>query len=371
MTISEMIKNSCRKDNTVYEGIVYWDHIKNENTGETLSEVVEKINHIYIEFIQNSRKLTRLQITGEWRRKGLFVTFIDKCKNEIVTAYYTSNDTTDKAWSEDSNWVTLITEKDMKEYVKSFHDWYLVDSSLKATGDQNSSHWWFRNIDGFNSYKKAGKLNADAIIFVQDKGWIYAQGCWYGDKNAGIEDSTIIEQVEANSKDIKELQESISDFDDKIESQQKYTDEKVKDVVKQAYDTMDEQVVSGLKAKADRNSKSQSITTGTLNAEKSITSKKYYFTNETNQQSDGVTKGYAYYDNAEGSFIFGDQSNNVHVKLPVNEIIEEQTVAYKSDIDTSINKLSNTMTTTINNILPTVDESKENIIFKKLTEENE
>lgn len=91
--------------------------------GTPLTKILNGYNHIFVQFKNNTRKDTRLQIPHGFRRKGLWITYIT-CKNEVVTEWYKGDATNDSAWGDGANWVPYINEEFIKRAVYKALSWY-------------------------------------------------------------------------------------------------------------------------------------------------------------------------------------------------------------------------------------------------------
>lgn len=100
-----------------------FDAITDLNTGRTLDEVLEDYNHLYLQFKDNSKAATRLQVPVKYRRKGLWITYTS-CQNNVVTEYYNSDDYSDKAWKDNCNWVSYLDKNKIDAVVKEYLTWY-------------------------------------------------------------------------------------------------------------------------------------------------------------------------------------------------------------------------------------------------------
>lgn len=82
-------------------------------------------NHIFIPFIENSKRISRLQIPSSDRRKGLWVTYIS-CKNIPTTEYYIGDNFDDDHWGCNNNWASPFNEEFIEAAVKDLLKWYKV-----------------------------------------------------------------------------------------------------------------------------------------------------------------------------------------------------------------------------------------------------
>lgn len=97
--------------------------IKDLSTGKTLDTIIEEFNHIYLPFKDNSKTLTRLQVPNKFRRKGLWITYVS-CKGNTITEWYNSDDFSNKAWGDNSNWVPYLNKQVIKEALNEVLSWY-------------------------------------------------------------------------------------------------------------------------------------------------------------------------------------------------------------------------------------------------------
>lgn len=97
--------------------------IKDLSTGKTLDTIIEEFNHIYLPFKDNSKTLTRLQVPNKFRRKGLWITYVS-CKGNTITEWYNSDDFSNKAWGDNSNWVPYLDKQIIKEALNEVLSWY-------------------------------------------------------------------------------------------------------------------------------------------------------------------------------------------------------------------------------------------------------
>lgn len=97
--------------------------IKNLETGETLDQILENCNHLYLTFKDKSKTNTRLQVPSHMRRKGLWITYLS-CKNNLITEYYNSTDFSNKAWGDSKNWVPYLNDTVIEESIEKKIGWY-------------------------------------------------------------------------------------------------------------------------------------------------------------------------------------------------------------------------------------------------------
>lgn len=120
----QIIKKDCKTGeyNDIFP-ITTLSAIKDLSTGETLDNILEKYNHLYLPFLNNSKTNTRLQVPNKLRRKGLWITY-ETCNSRVVTEWYNSNDFSNKAWGNSENWVPYIDKELMRGTLKTLLSWY-------------------------------------------------------------------------------------------------------------------------------------------------------------------------------------------------------------------------------------------------------
>lgn len=122
--MEQLIKKNC--DLGSYDKIypiTSLESIKDLSTGKTLEEILAQYNHIYLPLKDNSRANTRLQIPSHLRRKGLWITY-RYCNGDIITEWYNSDDFSNKAWGDCSNWIPYLDRKVVSDLLKDILGWY-------------------------------------------------------------------------------------------------------------------------------------------------------------------------------------------------------------------------------------------------------
>lgn len=99
------------------------DNVIDLDTNESINDILEKYNHIWLPFKGNSKALTRQQVPPKLRRRGLWITYIS-CKNKTTTEWYDKDDFSDRAWGDSANWVQPIDIDTLKGEVKNVLTWY-------------------------------------------------------------------------------------------------------------------------------------------------------------------------------------------------------------------------------------------------------
>ena len=87
----------------------YINNILDKNSGETLTILLTRCNHIFIPFT-GDKNVTRAAVPHILRRKGLYITYVT-IDSEIVTEYFKGNktQTSDEYWTKDEYWGTNLT----------------------------------------------------------------------------------------------------------------------------------------------------------------------------------------------------------------------------------------------------------------------
>lgn len=87
----------------------YVSNILDKATGETLTILLSRYNHIFIPFT-GEKEITRAAVPPIMRRKGLYITYITP-NSEIITEYFKGNKTevNNEDWVKDKNWGTNLT----------------------------------------------------------------------------------------------------------------------------------------------------------------------------------------------------------------------------------------------------------------------
>ena len=87
----------------------YVSNILDKATGETLTILLSRYNHIFIPFT-GEKEITRAAVPPIMRRKGLYITYITP-NSEIITEYFKGNkiEVNNEDWVKDKNWGTNLT----------------------------------------------------------------------------------------------------------------------------------------------------------------------------------------------------------------------------------------------------------------------
>lgn len=122
--MEQLIKKNCREG--TYENmypLTVIQAIKDQDNDRPLTAYLEDINHIYLPFIEHSRTLTRQQVPDNMRRRGLWITYISYQDN-VITEWYESDDLSDEAWGNSSNWRQYLDTKVVRKEVEKIMSWY-------------------------------------------------------------------------------------------------------------------------------------------------------------------------------------------------------------------------------------------------------
>lgn len=93
-----------------------------DSAGKPLSKILSEVNHIYVPYVNNSRRDTRLQVPVAMRRRGLWITY--ETKQGLVTEIYASSLTDIASWTDPKNWVSYLNERVIEEKIKEVLSWY-------------------------------------------------------------------------------------------------------------------------------------------------------------------------------------------------------------------------------------------------------
>lgn len=99
------------------------DNVIDPATGKVLSAMLNEVNHLYVPFVNNTKKDTRLQVPFSMRRKGLWLTYVT-CKGNSVTEWYNSDATDNKSWGDGGNWMPYLSKDVVSELVHNVLSWY-------------------------------------------------------------------------------------------------------------------------------------------------------------------------------------------------------------------------------------------------------
>lgn len=120
----QLLKKDCQTGqySKIYP-VTSLQQIKDLSTGKTLDEILAQYNHIYLDFIGNSKALTRQQVPMNQRRRGLYITYVS-CAGNTITEWYNSDDFSNKAWGDNANWVRALDQDKVQEMIDEVKLWY-------------------------------------------------------------------------------------------------------------------------------------------------------------------------------------------------------------------------------------------------------
>lgn len=101
--IQQLIKKDGQEGK--YESIfpiTYTSSVKDRETSETLEEILTRYNFIYLPW-QGSNSSTRLLLPSKFRKKNLWVGFVNEAGDNI-TQFYNNHHIDDESWTSDENW---------------------------------------------------------------------------------------------------------------------------------------------------------------------------------------------------------------------------------------------------------------------------
>ena len=81
----------------------YTEAIIDRETGEFLNVTLEKVNFLFLPFV-NSDAATRLLVPDKMRRRGLWISYIEY-DGTLKSEYYNSDSLVDVDWQDSSNWL--------------------------------------------------------------------------------------------------------------------------------------------------------------------------------------------------------------------------------------------------------------------------
>ena len=107
--IQQLIKKNSQQGR--YEDIfpkTFLDAVRDKGTGKSLTEIMAGFNSYFVSCV-GSTKDTRLQVPSFLRKAGLWLTYVRRYDNTVITEWYVSDDISDDAWGQDSNWQSVST----------------------------------------------------------------------------------------------------------------------------------------------------------------------------------------------------------------------------------------------------------------------
>lgn len=121
--IEQLLKKNCKTgEYSEISPAVSLDSVF-DSDGTVLRDILNKTNHLFLPFKNNSKRDTRLQIPSEIRRRGLWISYIS-CAGNLITEIYDGSGIDDKSWSDGNNWKSYFDEKLVSSIVYKVLSWY-------------------------------------------------------------------------------------------------------------------------------------------------------------------------------------------------------------------------------------------------------
>lgn len=121
----QLIKKNCSTgEYSDIFPITTLDSVLSES-GDSLIDILRVYNHLYVPCVNRNTRDTKLQVPVSLRRKGLWLTYVTP-KEKVVTEYYNSYDLSDKAWTNEGNWVNYIDTDFIQREIRRCLSWYRV-----------------------------------------------------------------------------------------------------------------------------------------------------------------------------------------------------------------------------------------------------
>lgn len=224
MIIEQLIKKNC-KTGEVQEvnPITSFEAVKDPETGNTLKDILINGNHIYVPFTSNSKAITRSQVPMNYRRRGLWITYVS-CQGKVTTEWYNSDNFDDVNWGNNSNWVKYIDDQYIKDLVTDFVQEQFGDIDLRI--DNNTKA--IENIIG-----TSGAASKDEFINTITDITRFFTGYTTSDTLKGVIDSLDVSSKETLASAIAAVNNTIQQVDNKIQEVQdniEQVEETVEDV---------------------------------------------------------------------------------------------------------------------------------------------
>jgi hypothetical protein len=93
---------NTRKENSNDRVVLSLDSIIDNISGKSLNEILKDFNMYFLSYT-NDRESTRCKVPMSLRREGLWITYV-LYDGTVITEWYNSNNITDTAWGDSSNW---------------------------------------------------------------------------------------------------------------------------------------------------------------------------------------------------------------------------------------------------------------------------
>lgn len=111
------------------------DAIKDRETGQTLSDILNGFNMYFLSYVGNREK-TRLQVPNSIRRRGLYITYVD-FSGDFHSEYYNCDNISDDEFDKDDNWINGNNRLVGDLSISVSGNWVIngVDTGVKAIAE--------------------------------------------------------------------------------------------------------------------------------------------------------------------------------------------------------------------------------------------
>lgn len=99
------------------------DNVIDPASGRPLTKLLNEVNHLYVPFVNNTKRDTRLQVPVSLRRKGFWLTYVT-CKGTVITEWYNSDATDNASWGDGGNWIPYMSRDLVSSVVRNVLSWY-------------------------------------------------------------------------------------------------------------------------------------------------------------------------------------------------------------------------------------------------------
>lgn len=122
--IDQLIKKDC---NTGEYGNIHPNTVlaavEDPSTGKTLDEILGMFNHLYLPFKNFSIRETRLQVPNKFRKRGLWITYLNGL-DTLETEFYVGDSFDNDSWTDDNNWNSYIDKDELKKLLLDQITWF-------------------------------------------------------------------------------------------------------------------------------------------------------------------------------------------------------------------------------------------------------
>lgn len=172
---TQLYKKNCNtgQSDRVYP-LTIIENVINESTGETLDQILQQYNHIWLPFKGNSKTLTRQQVPDKLRRRGLWITY-KSCAGKTTTEWYNSDYIDNTNWGKNDYWVQIVDTETINNVSKALVEWYKYTDKNEVHGNVKNLFHWYGSTAAFVTHKNQGLIPLDSIAFLHT-GQVYVQG---------------------------------------------------------------------------------------------------------------------------------------------------------------------------------------------------